>query len=197
MKWKPGLPVISFSRSSSALTCTIQQHHCQCYLNVKLKPSCVCSSWIKYWQKWNKHDIVNSWCRHRALDAELVGSAWMSPLAVDSRSWHEHETSVLQPWAKQTCCDADCLQDSFGVPALSSVLETWSDIPWPDWTGCSYWLYLFPAVFISLRSTNGSLWHCLGSHVKYFIVLTSRRKKKTNALCPTQILPNQREVMCS
>lgn len=28
-------------------------------------------------------------------------------------------------------------------PALSSVWEPWSSIPWPDWTRYSCWLYLF------------------------------------------------------
>lgn len=39
-------------------------------------------------------------------------------------------------------------------------------------------------VFISFRRTNDSLRRCLGLQVKYFIVLTGRRKKKTSALCP-------------
>lgn len=68
-------------------------------------------------------------------------------------------------------------------PSTVQPFGAWYNIPWPDWTRCPYWLYLFPAVFISFWSTNGSFWHCLGSHVKYFIVLTSRRKKKNNK-CP-------------
>jgi len=38
-------------------------------------------------------------------------------------------------------------------------------------------------VFISFRRTNDSLCRCLGLQMKYFIVLTGRRKK-TSALCP-------------
>lgn len=110
---------------------------------------------------WNKHDTVNSWCRQ----STGCWAGWLSPNVIacsgfeeSAWAWNKRlaalsQTDLLQCWLFARLF--------WGVPAVSSVLETWSNIPWPDWTRCSYWLYLFPAVFISFQSTNGSLWHCL------------------------------------
>jgi len=145
---------------------------------------------------WNKHGIVNSWCRQRI-------KCWASWLSLNVTACSGFEESA---WAWNKCLAAlsqtDLLQFWFFCKTVlrspSTVWHFGAVIQHPmAWLNQMFLLTLpVSAVFISFRRTNGSLCHCLGFHVKYFIVLTSRRKK-TNALCPTWILPNQREAMCS
>lgn len=120
----------------------------------------------------------------------------MSSLAANSRSWHEHETSVLQLWAKQICKNSDYLQGCFVESSTVQRLRAMIQHPMA-WLNQIFLLTLpVSEVFISFQRTNDSLCRCLGLQVKYFIVLTGRRKKNKCPV-PTQILPNQREVMCS
>lgn len=120
----------------------------------------------------------------------------MSSLAAKSRSWHEHETSVLQLWAKQTCNNSDFLQGCFvesqHCPAFESHDPashglTEPDIP-ADFT--RFWsIYFFPKdkwLSLSLFGFANEIFHC-----------ADWQKEKNKCPVPTQILPNQREVTCS
>lgn len=145
------------------------------------------SALIKYWQGWNKRDTVNSWCRWRI-------EYWASWLSLNVIACSLQWIWGVGVSTNQASCSSEPNRLVIMLIVCKAVLWSPSTVQrframnqhpmaWPN----QMFLLTLPVseVFISFWRTNGSLCRCLGFYVKYFIVLTSRRKKKnTKNKCP-------------